>query len=59
MFWLDLLYPSDYFIIFFGSAAQRGVWPPNPRGLLITQNDVPQSAGLLWTSDQPVAETSI
>jgi hypothetical protein len=28
------------------------------RGYLITHNDVPQSVGLLWTSDQPVAETS-
>ena len=25
---------------------------------VITHNDTPQSAGLLWTSDQPVAETS-
>jgi hypothetical protein len=25
---------------------------------LITHNDVPQSVGLLWTSDQLVAETS-
>jgi hypothetical protein len=25
---------------------------------LITHNDAPQSVGLLWTSDQPVAETS-
>ena len=24
----------------------------------ITHNDTPQSVGLLWTSDQPVAETS-
>jgi hypothetical protein len=28
------------------------------RGFLITQNDAPQSVGLLWTSDQPVTETS-
>jgi hypothetical protein len=28
------------------------------RGFLITHNDVPQSVGLLWTSDQSVAETS-
>ena len=27
-------------------------------GFLITHNDTPQSVGLLWTSDQPVAETS-
>jgi hypothetical protein len=28
------------------------------RGFLITQNDAPQSVGLLWMSDQLVAETS-
>jgi hypothetical protein len=51
------------------SAVQRGLWPPVSlqssagygllvsRGFLITHNDAPQSVGLLWTSDQPVAET--
>jgi hypothetical protein len=43
---------------FSGSAAQRGLWSPRPRGFLITRNDAPQSVGLLWTSDQLVAETS-
>jgi hypothetical protein len=38
-------------IIFSGSAAQRGLWPPQPWGFLITQNDAPQSVELLWTSD--------
>jgi hypothetical protein len=28
------------------------------RGFLNTRNDAPQSVGLLWTSDQLVAETS-
>jgi hypothetical protein len=32
--------------------------PPHSRGSEITHNDAPQSVGLLWTSDQPVAETS-
>jgi hypothetical protein len=41
-----------------GVAAQRGLWPPHSRGFLITHNDAPQSIGLLWTSDQLVAETS-
>jgi amino acid transporter len=45
-------------IIFSGTAAQHGLSPPRPRGFLITQNDAPQSVGLLWTSDQLVAETS-
>jgi hypothetical protein len=44
--------------IFSGSAAQRGLWPPRSRGFLITHNNAPQSVGLLWTSDQLVAETS-
>jgi hypothetical protein len=34
------------------------IWPPHSRGFLITHNDAPQSVGVLWTSDQPVAETS-
>jgi hypothetical protein len=40
-----------------GFAAQRGLWPPRPRGFLISHNDAPQSVGLLRTSDQPAAET--
>jgi hypothetical protein len=42
---------------FSGSAAQRGLWPRS-RGFVITHNGAPQSVGLLWTSDQLVAETS-
>jgi hypothetical protein len=45
-------------IIISGSAAQRGLLPPLPRGFLITHNDAPQSVELLWTSDQLIAETS-
>jgi hypothetical protein len=45
-------------IIFSGSAAQRGLWPPRSRSFLITHNDAPQSVGILWTSDQLVAQTS-
>jgi hypothetical protein len=45
-------------IIISGSVVKRGLWPPRPRGFLITHNDVPQSVGLLWTSDQLVTETS-
>jgi hypothetical protein len=44
-------------IIISGSAAQRGLWPPHPRGFLIT-HDAPELVGLLWTSDQLIAETS-
>jgi hypothetical protein len=32
--------------------------PPLSGGSEITHKDAPQSVGLLWTSDQPVAETS-
>jgi len=41
-----------------GAAAQRGPRPPHFWGSLITHNDSSQSVGLLWTSDQFVAETS-
>jgi len=41
-----------------GDAAQRGPWPPHSWGFYITHNDASQSVGLLWTSDQLVAETS-
>ena len=35
-----------------------GLYPSRLRGFLVTHNDAPQSVGLLWTSDQSVAETS-
>jgi hypothetical protein len=44
--------------IFSGSAAKHGLWPPCPQGFLITQNDAPQSVGLLWMSDQLIVEIS-
>jgi hypothetical protein len=47
-----------FFFFFSGCAAQRGLWPPRPRGFLITHNEASQSVGLLWTSDHLVAETS-
>jgi hypothetical protein len=37
----------------------NGSGPPQSRGFYITHNDAPLSVGLLWTSDQPVTETSI
>ena len=42
----------------FGATAPNGPGPPHYRGFQITHDDVPQSVGLLWTSDQLVAETS-
>jgi hypothetical protein len=35
-----------------------GLEPPRFRGLLLTHKDAQHSVGLLWTSDQSVAETS-
>jgi hypothetical protein len=46
LFFLALL---DCLFVCHGAAAQRGPWPPHSRGFLITHNDAPQSAGLLWT----------
>jgi hypothetical protein len=43
---------------FSGYAAQCGLWPPCPQGFLMTHNDLPQLVGLLWMSDQFIAETS-
>ena len=44
--------------VFFLSDSPIGPWPPHLRGFLITRNYAPQSVGLLWTSDQLVAETA-
>jgi hypothetical protein len=55
----SLLLLFIYLFIFFGSAAQRGLWPPRSRGFLITHNDGPQSVGLLWTSDEELFPVKI
>jgi len=44
---------SGTIFFFCGATAQRGPWPHS-----FTHNDAPQSVGLLWTSDQLVAEAS-
>jgi hypothetical protein len=41
-----------------GAAAQHGPWGPQSSSFQIPHNDAQQSVGLLWTSDQLVAETS-
>ena len=41
-----------------GETAPSGPQLPHSRGLSITNNDAPQSVGLLWTSDKLGAETS-
>ena len=50
---------ASVLIFFFsGATAQRRSRPPHSGGFQITHNDTPQSVGLLWTSDRPLAETS-
>ena len=44
--WVCILQPTSW------------LQPPRVRGFLITNNDTPQSVGLLWTSDQSVAGIS-
>ena len=44
--------------IFLWYCSQRGPRPPHSWASWITHNDASQSVELLWTSDQPVAETS-
>jgi len=46
------------FSLFYGATAPSGPGPFHSPGFYITYNDAPQSVGLLWTSDQLVAETS-
>jgi hypothetical protein len=49
-----------YHQFFFYMALQpnHGLWPPHSRGFRDHTHDAPHSIGLLWTSDQTVAETS-
>jgi hypothetical protein len=49
---------SLFLLFYFSVTAPSGSGPPNSRGSLITHSDSPQSEGLLWTSDELVAETS-
>ena len=46
------------FFFFCGAATQHGPWSPHSWGFWITHNDALRSVGLLWTSDQLIAETS-
>jgi hypothetical protein len=49
---------SRTFFFLFGIYNPYEFEPPHSGGSEITHKDAPQSVGLLWTSDQPVAETS-
>jgi len=50
-------HPTNIWFVF-GAAAPSGPWLPHSRGFWITDNNAPQSVGLLWMTDQFVAETS-
>jgi len=56
----DVMYGILLHICLFVFGATAPSWPRHPHslGFYITHNDTLQSVGLLWTSDQPVAETS-
>jgi hypothetical protein len=45
-------------LFYHGATDPSGSGPPHYRDFMITHNDAPQSVGLVWTSDQPIAETS-
>jgi hypothetical protein len=53
---LTLAVSNDFFYLAFTSLYEFEL--SHSWGFMITQEDTPQSVGLLWTSDQPVAETS-
>ena len=52
------LFVCLFVCLFFAQQPPSGPGPSRSRGFLISHNDAPQSVGLLWTSDQLVAETS-
>ena len=52
-------YFDSVLFYFLGATAQRGSEQPHSWSFWITHKDAPKSVGLLWTSDRPVAETSI
>jgi len=56
---MQYLFRGHLFCFSFSSTASHRAEPPHLRGFYITHNDAPQSVGLLLTSDQPVAESSI
>ena len=49
---------STDFFLFSGTTAQHGPRPPHSGGFWISHTDTPYWVLLLWTTDQPVAETS-
>jgi hypothetical protein len=59
--WRSLLTACSRYIQWYSSYFkfnQDWCLAPHRRGFYIVHSDAPQSVGLVWTSDQPVAETS-
>jgi hypothetical protein len=52
------VHSSKYLHFTHWTTAPSGPGPPHYRGFTITHTHTRQSIGLLWTSDQPDAETS-
>jgi hypothetical protein len=59
-FWLSFIHATcpSHHAYSCGPTAPIGPRPPHFGGFYITLRHTPQSVGLLWTSDQSVAETS-
>jgi hypothetical protein len=53
-----VLYYICYLFVCFGPAAPQWAKASSLTRFMVTHNEAPQSVGLLWTSDQLVAETS-
>ena len=60
--WLYLQLRLNYFSFFLLAqqppSPPNGPGPPHSRGFWNTHSDSPHSVVILWTSDQPIAETS-
>jgi hypothetical protein len=57
--WLTHSFSCSYWFLFLSGIYNPYEFePPHSWGYEITHKNTPQSVGLLWTSDQPVAETS-
>jgi hypothetical protein len=58
IYYYHYYYFSLYLCLFLALQPSAGYGLLATRGFVITHNDAPQSVGILWTSDQFVAETS-
>jgi len=58
LIWLTWCWAFRHLFSFLAQQPHSEPGSPHSRGFWITQNDAPQSVGLLWTSHELVAETS-